>query len=276
MIIGNPVMYAQLPIEDALVRMKKLGFQGIELNPAGIWMCTTESLQKQLTSFIKSLGLSLVRLNASAADYFTPFSHPADWPRILENLKTDIDLAAGLGIGQLVTWEGEPHKSHSQKDIHGWVLDATTRLFEQALAYAAERNVRLSVDVHPSTMGMDIGWLIKLCDRLDPKAFSVTFDCAHFAIGHPGGYVDAIRALDRRIGHLRLADSDMVSYEVHFPPGTGKLDLVGIIRALKAIRFKGTCMLDLWGYPMPTRGAQIGIPYLKKIMKVLGIAQDGE
>ena len=121
------------------------------------------------------------------------------------------------------------------------------------------------------TLGIDLDFMIKLCDSLDSKYFGVTYDCCHFAIGLPDGYIDAILKLGKRIKHLHFSDSDKKSSELHFPPGKGCLDLPGIVKALKQVNFKGTAMLDVWLYPMPEEGSRIGIPYLHKVMKNLGI-----
>ncbi|MBI4552589.1 MAG: sugar phosphate isomerase/epimerase [Candidatus Latescibacteria bacterium] len=271
MLIGNPMMLRQLPIEDALERMKTLGYEGIEVCLPDIQACKTSVLKRQFNESVRSFGLTLIRYNTAAADYFTPLAHPDDWPRVLEGLKQDIDTAAALGVPHLLAWEGRPPPGASREEIHGWALDATTRLFQDAIPYARQHGVHLSVEVHPFTMGIDTAFLVTLCDRLDPEWFSVTYDCCHFGVGLPEGYIEAVHALGRRIQHIHFSDSDRHSSELHFAPGAGCLDLPGIVRALKAIGFHGTCMLDLWLYPFPIEGSRIGVPYLRRVMDELGI-----
>ena len=271
MIIGNPMIFRPLPVEDALERMKRLGYEGVEVCLLEIQACKTDGLRRQFTERVRSFGMTLVRYNVAAADYFTPLAHPHDWPRVLEGLKQDIDIAAALGIHQLLTWEGRAPEGASKNDIHGWVLDTTVQLFQEAIKYARERDVRLSIEVHPFTLGIDTDFLVKLCDRLDPGYFSVTYDCSHFGVGLPDGYIDAIRKLGHRIQHLHFSDSDKRSSELHFAPGTGCLDLQGIVCALKEVGFHGTCMLDLWLYPFPMEAARTGVPYLRRVMEELGV-----
>ena len=45
MIIGNPDMFPELQIEDALERMKSLGFDGVEISSPMIDACTTTGLK---------------------------------------------------------------------------------------------------------------------------------------------------------------------------------------------------------------------------------------
>ena len=272
MIIGNPMVFPQLPIEDALERMRELGYEGIEVVDSAFESCRTEALKGQFAARVQALGLTLVRYNTADADYFTPLAHAEDWPRIVEGLQRDIDTTAALGLQQLLTWEGRPPPGATREAIHGWVLDATTHLFEAAIDYARSRAVRLSVEVHPFTMGIDTEFLVKLCDRLDPEYFGVTYDCCHIGVGLPDGYIEAIHTLGQRIKHLHFSDSDQCSSELHFAPGTGCLDLPGIVRALREVGFQGTCMLDLWLYPFPLEGSRRGVPYLRRVMEELQIA----
>jgi sugar phosphate isomerase/epimerase len=118
---------------------------------------------------------------------------------------------------------------------------------------------------------MDLDFLIELCDRLDPEWFGVTYDCCHFGVGKPNDYIDAIARLGNRIKHVHFSDSDQKSSELHFAIGKGTLKLDEITSALKAIHFQGTMMLDLWLYPLPEAGTKLSLPYVIKVMKVLGL-----
>ncbi|MEO2046853.1 MAG: sugar phosphate isomerase/epimerase family protein, partial [Pirellulales bacterium] len=160
-------------------------------------------------------------------------------------------------------------ESHTDADVHGWLLDATVELFQQACSYGREKGISLTVEIHPFTLGINVDWLIRLCDQLDDTGFSITYDCCHFAVGLPNHYIEAIGQLGKRIGHVHFSDSDKKSSELHFAPGTGCLDLDGIVNALKQIGFDGTMMLDLWLYPMPEYGTEIGVPYVREVIRRL-------
>lgn len=272
MVIGNPMIFRQLPLEQALRKMKELGYDALELWPPQISECKTAALCQRLAAQIRSLGLQLVRVNAASPDYFQLLANPADASRIVEGLKADIDLSVSLGVTQLLTWEGRKPPGATREVTHGWMLDCTTAIFEQALAYARARGVSLFVEVHPYTLGTDLDWLIKLSDRLDGERFGVLFDSCHFGVGLPDDYVRAIHRLAHRIKHIHFSDSDKVSSELHFAPGTGCLDLEGIVTALKQVGFSGSVMLDLWLYPFPEQGSRTGVPYVEQVVKQLGLS----
>ena len=269
MLIGNPMVFRELPLEMALEKAITAGYEALELWPPQITECRTPELRRQLARRMTSLGIELIRLNCADRAYFQSLETSADVPAILTGLQADIDMAADLGMSQLLTWEGRRSETHSAADVRGWLLDATAELFQQACSYGREKGVSVTVEIHPFTLGINVDWLIRLCDRVDDSGFSVTYDCCHFAVGLPDDYINALNRLGKRIGHVHFSDSDKMSSEVHFAPGTGCLDLDGIVRALEQIGFDGTMMLDLWLFPLPEYGTDIGVPFVRDVIRRL-------
>lgn len=271
MLIGNPMVFRELPLEMALGKAAAAGYEALELWPPQIAECRTPELRRQLATRMTALGIELIRLNCADRDYFQSLDSPSDVPVALSGLQADINLAADLGMSQLLTWEGRRSEAHIDANDSDWLLDATSELFQKACRYGREKGISLTVEVHPFTLGINTDWLIRLYDQVDDSGFSVTYDCCHFAVGLPEDYIRAIGQLDKRIGHVHFSDSDKKSSELHFAPGTGCLDLDGIVRALEQIGFDGTMMLDLWLYPLPEYGTEIGIPYVRDVIKRLGL-----
>lgn len=265
MIIGNPMIFRQYPLDRAVRTLTAFGYQGVELWAPQIAICKTDPLRRQLVDLIRSLGLTLTGVNAADAAYFSALSSPADVDAMVTELKRDIDLVHTLGGDYLLTWEGRSPAGATWQDRFGWVLDATVAIFRAATAYAQSKNVRLFIEIHPFTLGIDLDFAIQLCDRVDSPAFGITYDCCHFGVGLPNGYIDAIYRLGQRIKQVHFSDSDKVSSELHFAPGAGTLNLAGIVTALKAINFQGPMMLDLWLYPFPEEGSKSGVAYLQEV-----------
>ena len=270
MVIGNPMIFLKYPFEEALRSLVKFGFDGVELWPPQIEVCKTDELRKQLAEHISSLGLSLVGLNCADPPYFEALESPDDVEGVVQGLKQDIDIAASMGMSQLLSWDGRRLESMTDTDLHGWVLDETVNIFREAVSYAETKGITITVEIHPFTVGIDLDFACKLYDRIDSPSFGITYDSCHFAVGLPDGYIDAIPKLGHRINNVHFADSDKHSSELHFAPGTGCLDLDRIVAELKAIRYQGPMMLDLWLYPFPEEGSKIGMPYIREVMKTLG------
>jgi sugar phosphate isomerase/epimerase len=267
------MIFHHYPVEQALRLAASFGYRQLEIWPPQIADCRTDALRRQFADYAASLGLSLVRLNAAAADYFGPLKSRRGSRAIVAGLKRDIDIAHCLGMKQLLTWEGRRPEGAKPGDIHGWILKETTKIFREVVDYGKTKRVSLSVEVHPFTLGIDLDFLVALCDGVGSEAFSVTYDCCHFGVGLPDDYIEAIVKLGSRIQHVHFSDSDKVSSELHFAVGKGCLDLDGIVAALKQIKFKGTMMLDLWLYPFPEGGTKISLPYVSKAMETLGLRE---
>ncbi|HWD18984.1 MAG TPA: sugar phosphate isomerase/epimerase family protein [Verrucomicrobiae bacterium] len=271
--IGNPMIFRHYPLEAALELMAQFGYRSLEIWPAQIEMCRTVKLRGEFVQLASALGLKLVRLNAAAADYFVPLQKPRDARQIVAGLKKDIDLAKSLGMTELLTWEGRRPEGARARDVHGWLLRETIGIFREAVSYGQSRGISVSVEVHPYTLGIDVEFLKKLCDGVASDSFGVTYDCCHFGVGLPDSYIKAIGELGPRIKHVHFSDSDKISSELHFAIGKGCLDLAGITKALKAIRYRGSMMLDLWLYPFPEAGTRVSLPYVRQVMKKLNLKQ---
>jgi len=271
MVIGNPMIFRQYPLDRALRILTEFGYQGVELWAPQIEICKTDRLRGQLAQFVSSLGLTTMGVNSADANYFSALSSPREADSILAGLKHDIDIVQTLEADYLLTWEGRKPEGVKENEIYGWVLDETVNIFRSAVPYAMDRNVRLFIEVHPYTLGIDTEWACQLYDRVDSDTFGIAYDCCHFGVGLPNGYIDAIYQLGHRIKLLHFSDSDKVSSELHFAPGTGVLDLDGIVSALKQIGFQGATMLDLWLYPLPGEGSRSGVPYMVEMRERLNI-----
>lgn len=280
MILANPMVFRQLPLEDALSKTRELGFRAVELWPPQLSAVSTPALRRRLADYLSTIELQPIRLNCadpeyfrrwtadysfdSILDYFKVWTEDYSFDSILDGLRRDIDFAHDLGMTQVLTWEGRPPAGLTREQKDGPLLDAATELFTKALAHARERNISLSLEIHPFTIGIDLAWTLTLCERLNANDFGVTYDCCHFAVGLPRSYIAAIKQLGRWIKHVHFSDSDLVTSEVHYAPTTGHLDLLGIIDALREIKFSGTTMLDLWLDPLPEQGARLGMAFLEK------------
>ena len=263
-VIGNPMIFRQLPLELALRKMKELGYDALELWAPQIVECRTNTLRARLQIFCEDqLELPMIRLNTADAPYFFPFEYQGDYQKILPGLLQDVDVTAALGMSHLLTWEGRIPAGASRQDRFGWILSDTTELFKRATDHGHRQGIRISVEVHPFTLGIDTEWLLALFEKVGDEAFGLTYDCCHYGVGQPDTYVAAIEQLGRHIKHLHFSDSDKTSSELHFAPGTGCLDLEGVIAAFKKIGFTGTIMQDLWLYPFPEQGSHAGLTYIR-------------
>lgn len=270
---GNSITFEADTAEVACQKLSAVGCNAVEMWQAHLSGCKTPALLRQFRDFAAELGLELWGLNVVGADYFQPFGGARNYDRTLAGLKADVDYALELGVPDVMVWEGRPPES----DIDEADLLATlVSLFSEAIDYARPRGARFLAEPHPFTLGMDNSFMKALCDALDPDCFGILFDFCHYGVGQPRTYVAAVHDLGSRIKHLHYSDSDGVTSELHFPPGKGILDLDALDHALKDIGFRGTSTLDMYGYPMPERGYEWGLPRYERGLRTIGFGAADE
>jgi len=269
--LGSPAIFQEYPLEEAVRRLHDFGFTKMEAWKGQMERCKTPSLRKDFVNAANAMGLAVVGLNAAGEPYFQPFGTDTQLQATLDGLKSDVEYAASLGAEYLLVWEGVRPQGASDQDCMENCLPRLIELFREALRFAIARKVRLFVEVHPFTVGLDDRLLMRLYDTLESPYFGTVYDCCHYGVGRPRDYVEAIRVLGPRIRLIHFSDSDLVSSELHYAPGTGVMDLKAILEAFKEIRFDGLLMLDLYLNPTPVYSVKQSMPLLRQAYGALGL-----
>lgn len=263
---GSTITLCDYPVEQALEIFRRSSFTRLEMWIHHLKQCKTPELRQAFGAFAKSIGIQMGGLNVVGEDYFRPFGSDTEREQTLRMIESDVQFAQALGATDVLLWEGRAPAGTSEAYWLDRLLPGLIELFQEAIAYAKPLGLRLLVEPHPYTVGMSDKFLIRLCDALDPVHFGVTYDFCHYGVGRPHDYVDAIRALGPRIRHLHFSDSDIVTSELHFPVGRGRLDVQAILDALREINYTGTMALDLYGYPTPVEAlAASAVRYLEAL-----------
>jgi sugar phosphate isomerase/epimerase len=271
MIVAGSITFQDDPLEQALGRIKGCGFDGVEMWQPHLARCRTPALLDWFRSEAHAMGLELFGLNVIGFDWFQPFGSDLELIQTLERLKLAIDDAMAMGVKDVMIWEGIRPERAGRNVLEQVCLPRLVTLLGEALAYAAERGMNILCEPHPFTLAIEDWSAIALYDRLGATNFGYIYDCCHYGVGRPADYAQAVTNLGHRIRHIHFSDSDMKTSELHVPPSLGVLDLESIVGAFESIGYAGTISLDLYGWPMPERGAAVGIPYLKKVICRLGL-----
>jgi sugar phosphate isomerase/epimerase len=269
LIRAGGISFKDYPLEEAIARMRSAGYDGWEVFTPQIAAVKTPELLEQFVEYTDRAGLRVCALNDNDSEEFRPFDPRGGFERTLQRMKEGVRLARALGVKQVMYWEGVRPRGNNQPA--GELLEVAIRLYREAVAYSSQLGVGFLVEPHPFSLGMDLDYLTRLCDALDPRYFGVLYDSCHFGVGRPTGYIEAIRVLGKRIRYIHFSDSDQRTSELHYPIGRGRLDIDGIVEALAEVGYDGEMSLDTWGYPLPEEAARIGIPGLRKALTRLGL-----
>jgi len=250
MIRGSTITLDDYPVQQALDIFRSAGFTSLEMWVHHLRKCRTAELRQRFSREARASGIAMAGLNVVGEEYFQPFGTDREIERTLEGLRADMDFALSLGTRDVLIWEGRAPVGTGESFWLDRLLPQLTEVLKSAIAFAKPHGMRFLVEPHPFTVGMSDRFLQKLCDSLDPDHFGITYDFCHYGVGRPKDYVQAIRNLGPRIRHLHYSDTDQNTSELHFPPGTGKLDIPTMLTAFREIGYQGTLALDLYGYPM--------------------------
>jgi sugar phosphate isomerase/epimerase len=162
-------------------------------------------------------------------------------------------------------WEGRPR---DDRDL-AWHLDTLTVLFTAALDYAGDTLDAIVCEPHPFTVGFTRGGLSDLCEAVGTGRFGLILDTCHLSVAFPEDYLAQLRPLVPCVKHLHLADSDLETSELHYPPGAGLVDLAACMRTLHEEGFRGTVAWDLYSWPFPERAVRETRPALSRLVAML-------
>ena len=268
---GSSITLEEYPLEEGIRIFRKAGFNSIEMWKPQLKRCKTDQLRRAFAAYASGLGISMGGLNIIGEEYFQPFGTDQSMERTMDGLKADAEFALSLGTRDLLIWEGVAPHGTSEGKIMSQLLPRLTELFRAVIGALKPRGIRLLVEPHPFTVGMNDRFLIELCDSLDPAYFGVTYDFCHYGVGRPKDYITAIHALGHRIQHIHFSDTDQRISELHFPPGSGRLNLWGMLEAFRHVGYQGSMALDLYGYPMPVQALRAAAARMREACEFLGL-----
>lgn len=265
-----------VPIEEALPAIAKIGFQGIELSVAPGWTTELYSLDATRRARIRrlladhDLVLTSVIRNASMVDDDLE-KHAAN----IQSLRDAIDLAAELAQpGELSVMTshlgGRPEDWETKREL------AVERLWELA-PYAADRGVIIAVEIHCMSMlnlPERVAWLF---DQVDHPNIRLNFDISHMEVmGIP--IEQSVPALAPYSVHTHVKDQRGHYPDLEFlTPGEGPFDFVKYLKAMQAAGYDGFITAEVSvmvqhrpGYD-PFFHAQLAYWTLYKAFQVAGI-----
>lgn len=228
----------EVPIEQALPAISRIGYHGVELSVAPGWITELYALDAAKRERIRELlaehdlVLAGVIRNVSMVEE-DPDRNAAN----MQSLRDAIDLAAELsqaGEVSVMTSHlgGRSGDWETKRDV------AVERLLRLA-DYAADRGVVIAVEIHCGSM-LDsperVHWLF---ERVDHPSVRLNFDISHMEVVGIG-IDESVPQLAPYSVHTHVKDQRGLYPDFEFlTPGEGPFDFVRYLKAMQAAGYDG-------------------------------------
>jgi protein FrlC len=237
-----PVWVPSYPLDDVIRRLARIGYDGIEIgaaSPHAFPAFTSPERRREIRSVLDGEGIELVSMlpaPGGGPGYNVASANPLERTGAIEHYKEVADLCAEWGGKTLLYVAGWQAFGTSRKQAWEWS--------RSALASIAEHSAKLGITVAVEPTSADSN-LIDDCDDLidmlaeigKPNVMAM-FDTYHTLYRNevPTDYVHRLGA---NLAHIHIAD---VNRE---PPGSGVVDYVGLIGALRAVNYDGYLTMEI-------------------------------
>ncbi|MCS7239227.1 MAG: sugar phosphate isomerase/epimerase [Thermoguttaceae bacterium] len=250
--------YTRFSVEEALYRVARLGYRGVELlaDVPHAWPCgLLEESLRLIRRTLETTGLGLVNVNAfmmnGVGDPRHPYWHPS-WIeesaelRALrrEHTKRALRLAEALGAPSIQTEPGGPLP-------RGMSRAQALRVFYDELMPCVELAEQLGVDLliepEPGLLIERMEQYLELAERVGSARLGLNFDVGHaFCVGE-----DPASWIPRMAGHTRhyhIEDIGADRVHRHLVPGEGAIDLRSVLEAIARTGYGGWITVELYPY----------------------------
>ena len=256
--------YVELSPEDALLELKKFGYDYCELSDEHALKLLERGdateVGKEFGKFAKEIGMDLLQGHLFLG---AKICKPED----RELLKRQFDLFNAIGVKNAV--------------LH---CDSFTRDKETVtLEYAREENIKALKDLVSYIEGTDLviclenlrppritqsaDDLLYFINAVGSKNIGICLDTGHLNLTPYSDQIEFISKAGKHIKALHLADNDGTGVDQHLMPyARGTVDMVGVIREMKKLGYEGLYNLEIPGERHAPREIQgYKLEYIKKM-----------
>lgn len=237
-------------VEEAIRRIATIGYEGVDLYTGAphAWpQDYTQEDRRELKKLISSLGVKLTGFAVAGGllGMQYNFSAPRESIRKLtvQYYKDNIKLGSDLGCPLMNVLTGNVLHGTSKDQAMKWTMEG----LQELVAEAEKTNFILGL--HPqyiaeSPLMVAVDDALQMINELKSKCVKIIYDTAQQNISYRN-FMDDVRKAGRHLCYVHGADNDGIRW-THEALGKGTVDWVGIVHALKEIKFDGYICTQSW------------------------------
>ena len=265
--------FVNASIEEAIRTIAKLGSECVEI-VYDVPHFPPDYDHRKLSGIKELLDTHGLQVSVHASFWdLNPASHYRElWELTLEQTRRSIDACRALGGEIVVVHFGRCPIPDARRFLKG-TKRRYLEFINKCIPYAQERGVTLTLEnasgqpiFYPSTAEELRKFLAGL------EGVKVTFDIghAHLAERRAGkkstgaAIAKSIEALREYLAHMHVHDNHGMEDD-HLPPGDGDIDFKPAADVLRAIKYDGLLIAELWKPKHPLEAARKGIQKTREI-----------
>jgi sugar phosphate isomerase/epimerase len=270
--------YLRHPFDEAAQRIAAIGYAGLELlaDVPHAWPAGLLDVQKQgILKSMERAGLAFSNINAfmmnAINDYRQPYWYPSfiepdpQYRRVrIDHTRRALSLCAELGAPHITTEPGGPIAPGQSRQE---AIDLFVEVLKPLAQHAHDLGVLLLLEPEPDLLLETTDQYLEVAERLNAPSIGLNFDVGH-AFCVKEDLPRAIAKLATHIRHYHFEDIAASRVHHHLVPGTGAIDFVEVIEAIRKTGYDGWVTVEL--YPFiedPDAAARSALSILRPLVE---------
>ncbi|KIL49425.1 sugar phosphate isomerase/epimerase family protein [Jeotgalibacillus soli] len=222
-------------LEDSLKRLKKFGYDGVELagEPYTINIQETKELLEKYDMVCTSIcGIFKPERDLSSDDDSTR-------KNAVQYVKDCIDMAVELGAPTLIvvpTFVEKVSPGTNEKDEWNNAVES----IKEAGLYAVEKGINLAIEAlnrYETYLVSNLDLAVKLADEINISSVNIMADLFHMSI-EERNMVGSLKKISKYLVHVHIADNTREA------AGLGQIDFAPVMAYLKELNYKGSITME--------------------------------
>ncbi len=136
---------------------------------------------------------------------------------------------------------------------------------EPVLDHARENGILVLIEPEPDLLLETSEQYLEFIDEFNHPNLGLNFDIGHFFCAGENP-VETVIKLQDHTEHYHLEDIPETREHMHIIPGTGAIDIEGVLEAIEKTGYKGFITIELYPYlDEPETAAKDALRYIKKL-----------
>lgn len=235
-----PVWVPAYPLEEVIKRLARIGYDGIEIGAAAPHAYPdymTPDAIKSVRMALDDNGIacsSMLPAPGGGAGFNVASANTLERAAAVDQYKKVADLCRAWGAPILMYVAGWQIFGASRKDAWSWTAESLNEIAE----FASDLTIAVEPTSSDSNLIDSCDDVIELMDQVNKPNIGAMFDTFHTLYRNEVP-TDYVYRLGKRLKHIHLAD---VNRE---PPGSGVVDYVALIQALKDVDYDGYLAMEI-------------------------------